>query len=66
MTTSTPLTDLRLGQARPGWSAARLEHVRAEVQAGTYQAPAELVAAALLASSLIGLAPEPRWQPWVF
>jgi hypothetical protein len=66
MTTSTPLTDLRLADPRPGWSPSRLDQVRAEVQAGTYQAPADLVAAALLASSLVGLPPEPRALAWAF
>jgi hypothetical protein len=64
--TSTRLTDLNLAEMRPGWSESRLELVRAEVQAGTYQAPAELVAAALLASSLVGPAPEPHAQAWAF
>ena len=64
--TSTPLTDLHLGETRPGWSEARVELVLAQVRAGTYEAPAELVAEALLASSLVGLPPERRAVSWAF
>jgi hypothetical protein len=59
VTTSTPLAALRLGEERPGWSPARLARVRAAVDAGTYRVPPELVAEALLASSLLGPAPSP-------
>lgn len=38
----------------------------AQVRAGTYAAPAELVAEALLASSLVGLVPERRAVSWAF
>jgi hypothetical protein len=64
VTTSTPLAALRLGEERPGWSASRLARVRASVHAGTYRAPAELVAEALLASSLLGVAPNPEAVGW--
>jgi hypothetical protein len=63
-TTSTPLRDLNLAEERPGWSESRLARVREEVRAGTYRAPAELVAEALLASSLLGLAPNPNAVSW--
>jgi hypothetical protein len=63
-TTSTPLTALRLGEERPGWSDARLARVREQVRAGTYHPPAELVAEALLASSLLGLEPNPDALGW--
>jgi hypothetical protein len=66
VTASTPLIDLRLGETRPGRSESRVARVRAEVQAGTYVAPPELVAEALLASSLIGLAPDERAVFWAF
>ncbi len=66
MTTSTPLADLRLGESRPGWSRSRVARVRAEVVAGTYEIPADLVAEALLASSLVGLPPERRALAWAF
>lgn len=63
-TTSTPLTVLNLAEERPGWSDARLARVREEVRAGTYRPPAELVAEALLASSLLGPAPNPDALGW--
>jgi hypothetical protein len=66
VTTSTPLTDLQLGETRPGRSEARVALVCAQVRAGTYAAPAELVAEALLASSLVGLVPERRAMSWAF
>jgi hypothetical protein len=66
VTTSTPLTDLRLGETRPGRSESRVDRVRAQVRAGTYAAPPELVAEALLASSLVGVAPEKRAVFWAF
>jgi len=62
--TSTPLTELNLAEERPGWSDARLARVREEVRAGTYGPSAELVAEALLASSLLGLAPNPHALGW--
>ena len=64
MTTSTPLTALNIGEERPGWSESRLARVRAAVLAGTYCPPAELVAEALVVSSLLGLAPNPRALGW--
>jgi hypothetical protein len=66
VTTSTPLRDLHLDETRPGRCAARVERVKQQVRAGTYSAPAELVAEALLASSLVGLPPEPRALFWAF
>ncbi len=66
VTASTSLTDLNLGETRSGWSESRFERVRAEVRDGTYQAPAELVAEALIAASLVGLAPEPHAVSWAF
>jgi hypothetical protein len=63
-TTSTPLTRLNLAEERPGRCESRLARVREEVRAGTYDAPAELVAEALLASSLLGLPPNPDALAW--
>jgi hypothetical protein len=64
VTTSTRLASLNLGEERPGWSPARLARVRAAVHAGTYHAPAELVAEALVASSLLGPTPNPDALGW--
>jgi hypothetical protein len=62
--TSTPLTDLRLGEERPGWSESRYARVRREVRAGTYGPPAEAVAEALLVASLLGGPPDPTTLAW--
>jgi hypothetical protein len=62
--TSTPLTELRLGEERPGWSESRYARVRREVRAGTYRPPAELVAEALLVASLLGEPPTPTSLAW--
>ena len=40
--------------------------MHAEVREGTYEVAAELVAEALLASSLVGLAPERHAVAWAF
>jgi hypothetical protein len=64
VTTSTRLAALNLGEERPGWSESRLARVRASVHAGTYQAPAELIAEAIVASSLLGPAPNPDALGW--
>jgi hypothetical protein len=64
MTTSTPLAALNLGEERPGWSESHLARVRAAVHAGTYGAPSELVAAAIVASSLLGVPPTPDALAW--
>jgi len=62
--TSTPLTELDLTTSRSAQVEERLDQVRAAVRAGTYHAPAELVARAILASSLIGLPPDPQSLAW--
>ncbi|MGZ6946400.1 MAG: hypothetical protein ACXVJQ_19585 [Acidimicrobiia bacterium] len=61
---STPLSELDLTDSRSAQAELRLLRVRASVRAGTYQAPAELVAEAILASSLIGLPPNPQALAW--
>lgn len=64
VTTSTRLAALNLGEERPGWSQSRLARVRAAVHAGTYGAPSELVAEAIVASSLLGVPPNPDALAW--
>jgi hypothetical protein len=64
VTTSTPLAALNLGDERPGWSESRLARVRAALLAGTYCPPAELVAEAIVVSSLLGPPPNPRALGW--
>lgn len=64
VTTSTALTALNLGEERPGWSQSRFARVRAAVHAGCYCPPAELVAEALVVSSLLGPPPNPRALSW--
>lgn len=61
---STPLSELDLTDHRSPGAELRLRRVREAVRAGTYEAPAELVAEALLASSLIGLPPNPQALAW--
>lgn len=61
---STPLSDLDLTGTRSVRNEMRLRRVLVEVREGTYRAPAELVAEALLASSLIGIPPDPRFLAW--
>lgn len=62
--TTTPLSQLDLTDARSAEAEQRLLRVREDVRSGTYEAPAELVAEAILASSLIGLPPDPRSLAW--
>jgi hypothetical protein len=61
---STPLSELNLTDARSVESEARLARVRIAVRDGTYEAPSERVAEAILASSLIGLPPDPGSLAW--
>ncbi len=61
---STPLSELDLTDSRSAESEERLARVRAAVRAGTYEAPCERVAEAILASSLIGLPPYPTSLAW--
>ena len=62
--TSTRLSELDLTDRRSARAELRLARVRRAVRSGTYQAPAELVAEALLASSLIGVPPNPLAVAW--
>jgi hypothetical protein len=62
--TSTPLSELDLTDHRSARAEVRLLRVLEAVRSGTYQAPAELVAEAILASSLIGLPPNPLAVAW--
>jgi hypothetical protein len=64
VTTSIPLDALNLGEVRPGFSESRLARVRAAIREGSYCPPAELVAEALVVSSLLGLPPNPRALQW--
>jgi hypothetical protein len=61
---STPLSELDLRGGRSASSELRVGRVRARVREGTYRASAELVAEAILASSLIGIPPNPRALAW--
>lgn len=61
---STPLSELNLTDVRSVEAEARLARVRAQVRDGTYEAPSERVAEAILASSLIGLPPPPGSLAW--
>ncbi len=61
---STPLSELNLTDLRSVEAEARLARVRAAVLDGTYEAPCEQVAEAILASSLIGLPPDPGSLAW--
>ncbi len=61
---STPLSDLDLTDSRSANAELRLQRVREAVHDGTYRPRAELVAEALLTSSLIGLPPDPRVVAW--
>lgn len=61
---STPLSQLDLTDSRSAEAELRLLRVREDVRAGTYRPPAELVAEALLTSSLIGLPPDPGTVAW--
>jgi hypothetical protein len=61
---STPLSELDLIDTRSELDELRLLRVRELVAAGVYRAPAELVAEAILASSLVGLPPNPTALAW--
>ena len=61
---STPLSELDLTDSRSAEAELRLQRVRDAVRAGTYRPPAELVAEALLTSSLIGIPPDPDAVAW--
>jgi Anti-sigma-28 factor, FlgM len=61
---STPRSELDLTESRSAATELRIRRVREAVREGTYRAPAERVAEALLASSLIGLPPDPRSLAW--
>jgi anti-sigma28 factor (negative regulator of flagellin synthesis) len=61
---STPLSELDLTDSRSAEAEVRLSRVRAAVRDGTYEAPSEKVAEAILASSLIGLPPHPGSLAW--
>jgi hypothetical protein len=62
--TGTPLSELDLTDIRSAMAELRVQRVRRQVQDGTYQAPVERVAEAIIASSLIGLPPDPRVLAW--
>jgi hypothetical protein len=61
---STPLSELDLTDSRSPEAELRVMRVREAVRNGTYRPPAELVAQALLTSSLIGLPPDPQSVAW--
>jgi hypothetical protein len=61
---STPLSELDLTDSRSAETELRLLRVREAVWDGTYRPPAELVAQAILTSSLIGLPPDPTAVAW--
>ncbi len=63
--TSTPLAELDLTDVRSAMAELRVRRVRAQVRAGTYRAPVRKVAEAIIASSLLGLPPDPRFLAWV-
>lgn len=62
--TSTPLAELDLTDIRSAMAELRVRRVQTQVRDGTYRAPTERVAEAILASSLIGLAPDARVLAW--
>ena len=62
--TSTPLAELDLTDVRSAMAEIRVRRVRAQVRDGTYCAPAHEVAEAIIASSLLGLPPDPRFLAW--
>ena len=62
--TSTRLSELDLTDSRSAAAELRLQRVRKAVRAGTYRPAAELVAEALLTSSLIGIPPDPHAVAW--
>jgi hypothetical protein len=61
---STALSELDLTDIRSAMAELRVQRVRMQVQAGTYRAPVDRVAEAIIASSLIGLPPDPRVLAW--
>jgi hypothetical protein len=61
---STPLSELDLTDIRSAMAELRVQRVRMQVRAGTYRAPVDRVAEAIIASSLIGLPPDPRVLAW--
>jgi anti-sigma28 factor (negative regulator of flagellin synthesis) len=62
---STPLSALDLTATRSARVDIRVGEIREAVRSGTYEAPAELVAEAILAASLIGLPPNPLAVAWL-
>ena len=62
--TSTPLAELDLTDIRSAMAELRVQRVRAHVRDGTYRVPAEQVAEAIIASSLVGLPPDSRFLAW--
>ena len=62
--TSTPLAELDLTDVRSAMAELRVQRVRAHVRDGTYRAPVQKVAEAIIASSLLGLPPDPRFLAW--
>ena len=63
--TSTPLAELDLTDVRSAMAQLRVRRVRAQVRDGTYRAPVHKVAEAIIAASLVGLPPDPRFLAWV-
>jgi hypothetical protein len=61
---STPLSELDLTDTRSALDELRLLRVRELVRAGVYRAPADLIAEAILASSLVGIPPNPAALAW--
>ncbi len=60
----TPLSELDLTDIRSAMAELRVARVRLAVRTGSYHAPVERVAEAIIASSLIGLPPDPRVLAW--
>ena len=61
---STPLSELDLTDTRSALDEQRLLRVLELVRAGSYRVPAELIAESLLASSLVGIPPNPAALAW--
>ena len=56
--------ELDLTDVRSAMAQLRVRRVRAQVRDGTYHAPVQKVAEAIIASSLLGLPPDPRFLAW--